>query len=275
MNKDDAAITLLDNAKAAQTLPDNEEATRKLPDNEEAVTSLLDNLYLRLALRYGYLILGMGVLSYGISLMIAANLGLSAWGVFHMGLTNFLPISFGRSTQIVGLTVILISMLLKIRPTLATVLNMLLVGFFIDAINAANLAPTASTLGGSLLVLMSAVLVLGFGTGMYISADLGAGPRDSLMVGLVQRFQRPVSQMRTAIEVTVLAIGFLMGGPVAVGTVVSALLIGQVVHYSLKIFGALSRRPGWDRLISVERTEVKERVKVIDHSKGTGTAKSG
>ena len=263
MNNDDPVQPLLADADAAP-----------MPlDNESAATSLLDNFHLRLALRYGYLILGMGVLSYGISLMITANLGLSAWGVFHMGLTNFLPISFGRSTQIVGLTVILISMLLKIRPTLATVLNMLLVGFFIDGITAANLAPTASTLGGSLLVLMGAVLVLGFGTGMYMSADLGAGPRDSLMVGLVQRFQRPVSQMRTAIEVTVLAIGFLMGGPVGVGTVVSALLIGQVVHYSLKVFGALSRRPGWDRLISVEGTEVKERVAAIDHSKGN--ARSG
>jgi hypothetical protein len=176
-----------------------------------------------------------GLLLYGASmaLMIRAGLGLDPWDVLHQGLAERLPLSFGMVTIVVGALVLLAWIPLRQRPGVGTVSNVIVIGLAVDAALAVLPAPDAPAL--RVTFMLAGVGLNGVATAAYIGARLGPGPRDGLMTGLVRRTGRSVRLVRTSIEVTVLAAGWLLGGTVGVGTVVYALGIGPLVHVLLPV----------------------------------------
>jgi uncharacterized membrane protein YczE len=174
-----------------------------------------------------------GLVLYGVSmaLMVRSSLGVMPWDVLHQGLARQLGWSLGSVTIVVGALVLLAWVPLRERPGLGTLSNVVVVGLAVDAALAVLAAPEG--LAGRVAFAASGILLNGVATAAYIGVDLGPGPRDGLMTGLVRRTGRPVGLVRTAIEVMVVATGWLLGGTLGVVTVVYALTIGPLVHVLL------------------------------------------
>lgn len=177
--------------------------------------------------------LGLGLWLYGFSMamMIRAGLGLDPWDVLHAGLAERLGISFGAVVTIVGALVLLAWIPLRQLPGLGTIANVAVIGVATDI--GLSLLPVPEVRFVQVLVLCSGVLLNGLAGAMYIGAQLGPGPRDGLMTGLAARTGLPLRRVRTGIEVTVLALGYLLGGAVGLGTVLYALAIGPLVQAML------------------------------------------
>lgn len=175
-----------------------------------------------------------GLILYGatMGLLVRSGLGLDPWDVLHEGLTRFTPLSFGTVTILVGVLVLLAWLPLRQRLGVGTIANVLLIGLAVDA--TLFVLPEPGNLAVAIGYLVVGVVGNGIAGGLYIGAGLGPGPRDGLMTGLVRVTGRSVRLVRTVLEVTVLAVGFLLGGTVGVGTVLYALAIGPVVQVSLR-----------------------------------------
>ena len=199
------------------------------------------------------LLVGLVLFGVGIALMAASGLGLGPWEVFHQGIANRTGIPLGTVSIIVGIPVLALWWPLGERPGIGTILNIALIG------TATNIAlPLLPRPGEPVLQLvMSAggVLVIGLGSGLYLAADLGPGPRDGLMTGLHHRFGWSVRRARTGIELTVLVVGFLLGGTIGLGTILFAFGIGPIVQAFLRVFdpeGRISRRRRPDLVAELE-----------------------
>lgn len=172
----------------------------------------------------------LGLVLYGVSMgmMIRSTLGLNPWDVLHYGLTLHLPLSIGQVTIVVGFLLLLIWWPLRQWPGLGTVANVVVIGLSVDA--------TLSVLGEPKALIWRWVLLLGgivgngLATAMYIGTQYGPGPRDGLMTGIALRTGRSLRLVRTLIELTVLAIGWLLGGIVGLGTVLYAVGIGPITQ---------------------------------------------
>ncbi len=197
-----------------------------------------------LTARYAYLVAGFFVLALGIQVTVQAGLGVSPWDVFHLGVGAHTGLTLGQVSEAAGLVIIALAWPLGVRPRLATVLNMILVGVFIDWIARWGFVPQPHSQLAALIQVVAGHLLLGFGSGFYISADLGAGPRDSLMLALTRRTGRSVALMRTLLEGLILGFGWLLGGPVGWGTLIGVVLVGPATHGALELFGWLGRLPG-------------------------------
>nr|WP_236838753.1 YitT family protein [Caldalkalibacillus salinus] len=174
------------------------------------------------------------VMAFGIVLMIKADLGSAPWDVLHIGLTLQMGLTIGTWSIIVGIFIILLTTLLtKERPQLGAILNMLFVGMFIDLFVylLAWFEPEGIII--QLITLVLGMLIMGYGIGLYIAPNCGAGPRDSLMLALTQLTSWKVQYVRGAMEVVVLAIGWLLGGPVFIGTLLFCFGIGSIVGVTL------------------------------------------
>lgn len=207
--------------------------------------------------------LGAFVLSYGVDLTRLAELGLAPWDVLHEGMARLTPISFGVASIVVGVVLVTLAALLRIRPRLGTAVNMVIVGLFIDAILAWNLIPHPAVVSASLglpllltryIYLIFGSIVVGFGSAWYVTANLGAGPRDSLMLGLTRLTGWSVGLVRTIMEGTALLLGWAIGGPAGMGTVVSALIIGWAIQGSLVFFQRLGQVPFLHGIIELPLT---------------------
>lgn len=183
--------------------------------------------------RWIFFLVGVIVLSLGITMTIKGQrLGVGPWDVLHIGLTRNFGLTIGTWSIILGVIIIIVtSIVLKQWPKLGTWLNMTLLGLFIDLFN--WLLPEFETMTGQVIIFTLGVVVMSYGVGIYVSPNVGAGPRDSLMLILVDKLGISVKKVRTMIEVIVAVAGWLLGGPVGIGTVIIALLIGQIVHYAL------------------------------------------
>ena len=181
------------------------------------------------------LIVGFLFLSLGMTLTLKAGLGMSPWGVFHIGLTNVFDLSFGVITQLLGLFILAISvMMIKTKIGIGTLLNILLIGFYIDwFIEIITFVPSNGY--EQLLLLAFGLLFMTFGRSLYISTSLGAGPRDGLFVGLSKLLNIEVKYMKPIIELTVLIIGYLLGGTVGIGTLILSLSTGYFVQRFFKL----------------------------------------
>ena len=176
-----------------------------------------------------------GLLLYGISdsLLVLAGLGLDPWDVFHQGLARHTQIPIGTWSILVGIGVLFLWIPLRQRPGLGTLANVVTIGSVMDVVLAVFAPPNA--LLARLGLLAAGVFLNGVATGCYIGAGLGPGPRDGLMVGLAARGYS-LRAVRTAIELTVLAAGWLLGGNVGLGTLAYALGIGPLAHYFIPRF---------------------------------------
>lgn len=186
----------------------------------------------RLPERVLRLLLGLWLYGLAIALMIEGALGASPWDVFHLGVSLHLPLSFGMVMVLTAIAVLLAWIPLRQMPGLGTLANTLLLGPFADA-NLALLG-TPESLPLRCAYLLGGVLLCAFATALYVGAQLGPGPRDGVMTGLARRTGWSIRTVRTAIEVTVLAAGVLLGGTVGVGTVVFALGVGPVTQFFLR-----------------------------------------
>lgn len=193
---------------------------------------------LRLAGQYAVLIAGLFCFALGLVLTLKSALGLGPWDVFHWGLKRHTGLTFGQANIVVSLVVLLVAWALGQRPRIATVLNMLLVGTFVDLINRAGVIPSVEHHAWAvrLLVDLAGVAVVGLGTAFYIKGDLGAGPRDGLMLVLTRRTGRPIALVRASIELSVLVVGFFLGGTAGIGTLVFAFGIGPAVALAFRLF---------------------------------------
>lgn len=191
------------------------------------------------AIRIGRCIAGLAMFGIGISLIIEAHLGAAPWDVFHQGLSELTGISVGHVIVIVGVLLLLLWIPLRQRPGLGTLLNAVEIGLVVDLVM--PLIPDIDALAVRLLYLVVGIVVVAVGSGLYIGSGLGAGPRDGLMIGL-GRLGLSVRVARTAIEVTVLVIGVLLGGTVGVGTVAFTFGIGPLVQVFLPRFALPPRR---------------------------------
>lgn len=185
--------------------------------------------------RLPILFIGFFILAVGIVTNLYAALGTSPWGVLHVGLADITPFTLGQITQIVGLVIVISSWILGFSPGFGTIANMITIGFFIDVVIIWNIIPTQTQIIWQIIQLVFSIIILGGGVFLYLRAQLGAGPRDGLMVALATKFNRPVSHIRIPMDVTVVILGFLLGGPLGIGTVISALTLGYFIQFFLKI----------------------------------------
>ncbi|MBK9180885.1 MAG: hypothetical protein IPM45_15200 [Acidimicrobiales bacterium] len=183
------------------------------------------------------LVLGLVLMGVGIALTVRADLGLGPWDVLHQGVAERTGLPIGWTSILVGVVVLALWVPLRERVGLGTILNAVIVGLVIDA--ALALLPGLHGPTPKVTALLLGLGLIAAGSGLYIGSGLGAGPRDGLMTAIVRR-GHPVWSVRTAIEVTVLGAGFLLGGAVGLGTVLTAFGIGPLVQLSL---GRLSLPP--------------------------------
>jgi uncharacterized membrane protein YczE len=189
------------------------------------------------------LLVGLVLFGIGIAFMAAAGLGLGPWEAFHQGIARITGLSLGTVSIVVGIPILALWWPIGERPGIGTIANVVVIGA------ATNLAlavlPVPVIVVVQLAYMLGGVVLIGLASGLYLAADLGAGPRDGLMTGLHHRFGWSIRRARTAIEVTVLILGWLLGGTIGLGTLVFALGIGPLVQVFLGIFdpsGRLARR---------------------------------
>lgn len=185
----------------------------------------------RLPRRTVQLLFGLVLYGVSMSMMIRSTLGLDPWDVFHAGIATHVPLTFGQVTIIVGALVLLLWVPLRQWPGLGTVANVVVIGLAADAGLALVEPPQALWARGLLLV--AGIVLNGVAGGLYIGSQLGPGPRDGLMTGFARRSRLSIRLVRTSIELLVLSVGWLLGGPVGLGTIVYAVSIGPLVQFFL------------------------------------------
>ena len=203
----------------------------------------------RLAIRLPLLLAGLALYGASMAMVLRATLGQIPWDVLHVGVSTHLPLTFGMIVVLVSLLVLVGWIPLRQPPGLGTLANALLIGPAADATLA--VLPEPDALGWRMLLLVAGVVLNGVATGMYIGSQLGPGPRDGLMTGLARRTGRSVRLVRTVLEISVVAVGWLLGGVVGLGTVLYAFAIGPLTQLFLPLFTVdlprLREAPGRDR----------------------------
>ncbi|MDQ2698427.1 MAG: hypothetical protein M3Y46_06515 [Actinomycetota bacterium] len=189
--------------------------------------------------RYAQLLVGLVLYGFGLALMVRAAVGVAPWDVLSQGVANVTGMPFGLATNLIGVVVLLFWIPIRQRPGIGTVLNVLLIGP--SAQLGLFLVPELESLWVRVPVFAVGLLLVGVATGLYIGANHGPGPRDGLMTGIHRRTGWPIWAVRTAIEVTVLGIGWLLGGNVGLGTLAFALLIGPLVNLTMPLLAV--RKP--------------------------------
>ncbi|MER2107119.1 MAG: YitT family protein [Solibacillus sp.] len=185
--------------------------------------------------RISFFLVGVIIISFGITLTIKGfMLGVGSWDVLHMGLADTVGLTIGMWSIILGLTILAIDgMIRKTWPKIGTYLDMFLTGIFIDVFN--YFLPAVNGFTNQLIAFLLGLIIFSFGCGMYMVANIGIGPRDTLMVLVVTKLGWSVTKARTIMEVSVAIIGFFLGGPVGVGTVIMALASGPLIQGALTI----------------------------------------
>lgn len=184
-------------------------------------------------IRWCFFLIGLIVLGFGIALTIKGKiLGIGPWDVFHYGLYLKFGLTIGTWSIIVGFFLLTItSILTKSFPKAGAFLNMLLLGLFIDFFDYVIPKPNEIIIQVFLFVL--GIIVIGYGIGLYVSANFGAGPRDGLMLYIVEKTGWSITWVRNGIELVVLILGWALGGPVGIGTIFIAFFLGRIIAFSL------------------------------------------
>jgi uncharacterized protein len=173
-------------------------------------------------------------MSLGVVLLILANLGPTPWDVLHVGLYNQFGLTIGSWSIIVGILILTLSAIISKKfPQVGAFLNMVLIGLFIDMYMLIPFLQTPPTLIGKLIMFFFGILINGYGMGIYISARLGAGPRDSLMLALTSRTGWQLRNVRALIEIIALLAGWILGGPVFWGTIFIGMTMGWIAGFTL------------------------------------------
>lgn len=167
--------------------------------------------------------------------MLNSNLGLLPWDVFHQGVSRVTGMTIGEVNIVLSFLIILLSISFGEKVGIGTIVNIILGGKAIDIINNSNIIPISDNIIIGIIMLVIGMLVMGYGCYLYMGCGLGCGPRDSLMVGLSKKINKPVKTIKTIIEITALIIGIILGGKFGIGTVVSALGVGVFMQFIFKL----------------------------------------
>ncbi|MDQ7877615.1 hypothetical protein Q9R08_06470 [Microbacterium sp. QXD-8] len=185
------------------------------------------------------LLVGLFLYGAGCALTVQAGLGVDPWTVFAQGLSVRTGIGIGWITNIVGFIVLLLWIPLRQKPGVGTIANILLVGTSMQLV--IGVVPPVTGFPAQLATLLGGILLVAIASGLYIGAHFGPGPRDGLMTGMNARLGWPIWLCRALVELTVLLIGWLLGGTVGIGTVLFAVLIGPLVHVALPLLDTRRR----------------------------------
>jgi uncharacterized protein len=186
---------------------------------------------------FAILVIGLWLFGTGEAMLVSSTLGNAPWTVLAQGLSTRLPISIGVATLLISCVVLLLWIPLRERPGLGTISNAIVIALSLQVM--ASVIPTPSSFVVRLLLVLGGIVVIGIGSGLYLTSNLGPGPRDGWMTGIHLRTGWPVSAVRLGIEATVLVIGWLLGGTVGIGTLLFAAMIGPAVGYGLRLAGAI------------------------------------
>ncbi len=181
-------------------------------------------------LNFGLFLYGLGII-----LTMRANVGYAPWEVLHSGISQTLGVSIGLINTAVGALIVVIVVLLGEKIGLGTIFNMFMIGLFMDLILFLDFIPIFDNFWIGTLILVLGLFIISLGTYFYISSAFGAGPRDSLMVAITRKTKLPVGFCRGIIEISVVIIGWLLGGMVGLGTIISAFCIGFCVQITFKL----------------------------------------
>ena len=184
-----------------------------------------------------FLCFGLALFGLGEGLLIVSAIGASPWSVLAQGIYLNVGFSVGLITVLISVVVLILWIPLNQKPGIGTILNALIIGLMIDV--CINFVPTPENFISQLFLAIIAVLTVGLGGGIYLVANLGAGPRDGLMIGLQKKTNYPIAVVRAFLEISVMSIGWYLGGTVGVGTLLFAFGIGPCVALSLFIVGKL------------------------------------
>jgi len=185
---------------------------------------------------YDFFVIQIGFVLFGlaINMMVQAGLGLGPWDVLHMSLTHHLPISLGEASIGIALLVVLVDVILREPLGWGTILNMIFIGVWIDMLK--PFVPSVpSVFWAEVAYLLLGTLVMGFATAIYVGVDAGAGPRDSLMLALSRIGKTSIRWSRTLLEAAAVLLGWLLGGPFWLGTIIFAVTIGPAVQIAFKL----------------------------------------
>ncbi|MDX9898695.1 MAG: hypothetical protein RBT62_07230 [Spirochaetia bacterium] len=188
-----------------------------------------------IAKRLVRLIVGLFLYAIGIVLTLKAHIGYSPWDVFHVGLSQVVGMSIGLASILTGLAIVITAAFLGERVGLGTILNMVLIGLFLDLILALDVIPQAASPVLGLAMMVAGLLVISLASFFYIGSGFGAGPRDSLMVAITRKTRIPIGLARAGIELFAVFVGWRMGGLVGFGTLFFALTIGLGMQLTFKL----------------------------------------
>ena len=187
-----------------------------------------------------FLVFGLFLFGLGESLLITSGAGVGPYTVLAQGISNLTGWSIGLSTFVISIFVLLMWIPLKQKPGMGTILNAFIIALTIEF--SVYYLPYPETYPMQILQVVVGVLIIGIGSGFYLIANLGAGPRDGLMIGLQKKTNLPIYSIRTIIEVSVVIVGWLMGGVVGLGTAIFAFGIGPSVALGLSMVGKASKK---------------------------------
>ncbi|MEX4164233.1 YitT family protein [Haemophilus influenzae] len=210
---------------------------RVIPHTSWAATSLWTAQYKTISI----LLFALSILGIGDGLIVLSGLGSTPWTVLSQGIAIQTNFDIGWSSFLISCAVMLVWKPLKLRLGLGTLLNIIVIALFLGITTKILTPPTA--LFSRMIFCLIGILLYGFGTALYLTCYLGAGPRDGLMVGICQRFHLRINVVRTSLEISVCLLGFLLGGVVGLGTVLFATSIGGVVQFFLNIIARLPHIP--------------------------------
>jgi len=199
------------------------------------VPTLYHNSMKRFYIRLLKITLGLFLFSLGLVLTIRANIGYAPWDVFHAGIAVTFGISIGTASVIIGFILLVIIKLCKEEIGLGTIINIILIGPFIDLLLNSNIIPKMDNFIFSSIMLIAGLFTVSLGSYFYMGTALGAGPRDYLMVILAKRTKFPVGACRSTIELTVTLLGWLLGGLFGIGTVISAIGVGFCIQITFRL----------------------------------------
>jgi len=185
--------------------------------------------------RFASLILGLFLFALGIVMTMNANLGYAPWDVFHKGMSNILGMSIGNASILLGLVICILVAIAGEKLGAGTLLNMVLIGVFLDLILELKVIPLMKSFPSGITLMMAGLLIISLGSFFYMGSGFGAGPRDSLMVVLERKTGLPVGVCRALIESSAVLFGWLMGGPVGLGTVIAAFGIGFCIQITFSL----------------------------------------
>ena len=182
-----------------------------------------------------HLIWGLFLYALGIVVTINAHIGYAPWDVFHVGFAKAIGLSIGVASIITGVIIVALSALFGEKLGLGTILNMILIGVFLDMIIGLHMIPVANNLAFGILMLIIGLFIIALASYFYIGSGFGAGPRDSLMVVLTRKTGRPIGVCRGTIELLAVIAGWSLGGMLGIGTIISTFAIGFCVQVTFTL----------------------------------------